>query len=247
MSSLTDLDDIPELEKKTDKINPLLFYMNIADYEEIKKDLKEIPCDQYHTNYMPYPMPHNLAREFFINHKEYTHLIVCPQDLHAKKQHYEKLIKTIKETNFDVISSVCNVERPGHRTLSHKWNICKKIPSKDRTRRYYNWVPITAKLLGIMQVEFQGFAFTAISRKVMERISIVDGEPLFRGATHKTNERFSAAPDLTFCHNCKAAGIPIYANTDIRITHYANHLPHLVGKKDATIDFIKYTPLIDAS
>jgi hypothetical protein len=218
-------------------INPLLFYMNAADYPEIQKDLKEIPCDKFITNYMPYPYPHNLARDFFLEHKEYTHLIVQPQDLHAKKEHYEKLIETVSETGYDVVSCVCNVEREGHRDFN-KWAICKKIPSLDRNQRYYNWVPKGA-VKGLVQVEFQGMVFACISRKIIESINL-NAEFCFRGTIHVSSNQFAAAPDLTFCHEMKKKGIPIYANTDIELFHYANHKPNLVGKKEASTTFIKY-------
>jgi len=182
--------------------------------------------------------PHNLAREYFLEHKEYTHLIVQPQDLHATKEHYENLIKTVQDTNYDVVSCVCNVERPGHR-LNNVWAICKKIPSRDKHKRYYNWIPQTSSKMGILRVEFQGMVFCSISRKVVQRL-MIDGEYVFKGANHANTNRFGMAPDLTFAHCCKDLGIPMYANTDIRLIHYANHKPNLVGKKISSTEFIKW-------
>ena len=215
--------------------------MNTSDYPEILNSLKEIPCDQFHVNYMPYPLPHNLAREFFLEHEEYTHLIVMPQDLHVTKQHYESLIKTVQETKYDVVSGVCNVERPMHRNY-HKWAICKKIPSLDKFKRYYNWMPETSQTLGVVQVEFSGFVFCCIARKVVNRIDLKSGTPIFKGTVHIGTGQFLAAPDLTFCHACKDAGIPIYADTDIRMRHYANHKDSLIGKKLSSTEFIRYQP-----
>jgi len=210
--------------------------MNAADYPGIQRALKEIPCDKFIVNYTPYPHPHNLAREFFLSHKEYTHLIIQPQDLLVTKEDYLSLIESVKD--YDVLSCVCNVEREGHPD-HHKWNICKKIPSKDRLKRYYNWFPETDKKLGIVQVEFQGMAFTIISRNIIERHTL-DGEWIFKGAIHSGIGQYLAAPDLTFCHCCLDLNIPIYTNTDIRLIHYSNHKPNLVGKREASTTFIKY-------
>lgn len=212
--------------------------MNTGDYPELKKDLMEIPCDKFITNYMPYPYPHNLARDYFLEHREYTHLIVQPQDLHVNKEHYAKLIETVCETEYDVVSCVCNVEREGHRDY-HKWAICKKIPSMDRNKRYYNWIPETVEKLGILQVEFQGMVFACISRKIIEKINL-EAEFVFKGTIHVSDNPYAAAPDLTFCHEMKKAGIPIYANTDIRLIHYANHKPSRVGKMLSTTEFIEW-------
>lgn len=212
--------------------------MNAANYPEIRKDLLEIPCDKFIVNYMPYPYPHNLARDYFLEHEEYTHLIVQPQDLHANKEHYAKLIETVKETGHDVVSCVCNVEREGHPNY-HKWAICKKIPDLDKSKRYYNWVPETKEKIGLMQVEFQGMVFACISRKVIQR-QMIDGEWIFKGTIHNDSNPFGAAPDLTFCHCCKKLGIPIYANTDIRLIHYANHKPNKVGKSLSSTELITW-------
>jgi len=213
--------------------------MRAADYPEIEKDLMKIPADKFITNYMPYPHPHNLAYAFFVQHKEYTHLIVQPQDLHATKEDFTSLIKTVKDTGYDIVSCVCNVEREGHPAF-HKWAICKEIPNIDKNKRYYKWVPESKKKLGLMQVEFQGMVFCCISRRIVEKIDLKTGTPFFKGTIHKGTGDFLAAPDLTFCHCCKNAGVPIWANTDIRLKHYSNHKPHLVGIKEASTKFIQF-------
>ena len=222
-------------------MKPLLFYMRASNYPEIERDLRDIPCDKFYTNYMHYPFPHNLARDFFLAHEEYTHLIVQPQDLHATKADYEKLIETVEKTGYDVVSCVCNVEREGHPNYD-KWAICKKIPSRDGNKRYYNWVPQTSAKMGILSVEFQGMVFCCIARKVVER-KMIDGEYVFKGAIHASTNPYAMAPDLTFCHCCKELGIPIYANTDIRLKHYANHKPSLVGKRLSSTQHVKYRGL----
>jgi len=218
-------------------MKPLLFYMNASNYAQILEDLHNIPCDKFIVNYTPYPHPHNLARDFFLAHPQYTHLIVQPQDLHVKKEHYEKLIETVEKTGHDVVSCVCNVEREGH-PHHNMWAICKKIPSKDKQRRKYNWVPATDEKLGLMEVEFQGMVFTCISRRVIER-KMIDGEWAFKGTVHVGNDRFLAAPDLTFAHCCRELAIKQYADTDIRLVHYANHKPSLVNKNLSSTEYIQ--------
>ena len=217
-------------------IKPLLFYMRAADYPEIEQELKKIPCDKFITNYMPYPFPHDLAREFFLEHTEYDYLIVQPQDLLFTKSDFEKLMLELNKNDFDVLSCVCNVERMGHPN-HFKMAICKKIPSLDRLRRVYNWIPNGD--LGIIEIEFQGMVCAAIHRRIIQRKTI-DGEWFFKGTVHKGTGQFLAAPDLTFAHVCKNNGIKQYADTRIKLIHYANHKPNLVGIKEASTTFIKF-------
>lgn len=215
-------------------INPLLFYMQAADYPDILEELDKIPCDKLIIKYMPYPWPHNLARDFFIEHEEYTHLIVMPQDILVKKEHFEALKADIEKYHYPVLSGVCNVEREGHRNFN-MWNICKICPSKFRNERIYRWVPACAEKIGIMRVGFQGMAFTWIQRNILQRVNL-DGEFIFKGCIHRDG---SPAPDLNFSLNCLKLGIIQYANTDVRMFHYANHMPSLVGKKPHEKIFIK--------
>ena len=213
--------------------------MNTSNYDTILKKLKKLPVDQFHVNFMAYPFPHNLAREFFLEHEEYTHLIVCPQDLEPPTlQEYEELIQTVKDTNHDVISCVCNVEREGHPNHS-KWAITKELPSKDKHKRYYHWVPQSMKKIGLMKVKFQGLVFCVISRRIIQRRTI-DGEWFFKGTIFPSTGRFDCPPDLTFSHVCHDNDIEQWAHTDIRLIHHVNHKPSMIGKIPSSTNFIRY-------
>lgn len=215
--------------------------MNVSNYSDILKELDRIPCDKFIVNFMNYPLPHNLAREFFMSFdgKDYTHLIVQAHDVLATKEVYAALIKTLELTNYDVIAVPCNVEREGHRNYN-MLNICKILPSLDKTKRRYNWIPKGIK--GIIKVEFQGNAFTIISRKIIESIILPSAEYVFKGTDHKTNSPYAAAPDLTFCTCLKIKDIPIYADCDLFVKHYANHKPALIGKKPGSTKILYYDP-----
>lgn len=215
-------------------IKPLLFYMQAANYPDIIEELNKIPCDKFITRYYAYPHPHNLAKKFFLEHEEYTHLIVHPQDLLVKKENFDKLIKEVEKNDYPVLSGVCNIEA-GNNHNAHKWGICKECPSRDFSKRFYNFIPITDEKMGIMRVGFQGMVFCCIKRNIIER-TLINGEPVFEGRVHCHG---NAPPDLNFCLNCKELGIPIHADLDNRMYHYANHLPNLVNKLPASTIFLK--------
>jgi len=215
--------------------------MNTSDYPEIKKELKKIPCDKFFVNYMNYPLPHELARRFFLDREEYTHLIIQAHDVKATVKNYNQLIEEIKRNDFDILAAVCNVERPGNPKF-YSMNICAKLPTLDKTKRYYQWIPFGA-VHGLIKVEFQGNAFTIISRRIIQRTDL-DGQFIFKGSIHRDNLRFSASPDLTMCHVCKKLGISIIADTENKTKHYANHKPNKIGKYDAYAEFIPYNSLI---
>lgn len=219
----------------TETIKPLIFYMRAANYPDIIKELDQIPCDKFIVNYMPYPFPHDMARQVFLEHDEYTHLIVMPQDLKVTKEDFDNLMLDIKKYDYPVISCVCNVEEKGHRNFG-RWAICAECPSKDYSQRRHNWIPAYPEKFGIIQVGFTGFVFCAIKKHVILRMNSRTGEHIFKGCIHTDG---SPSPDLNFCLNCKELGIPIHADTDIRLYHYANHKELLVGKKNPSTILLK--------
>jgi len=216
-------------------IRPLLIYFKAAIYPDILNELKKIPCDKLILEYYPYPHPHNIARDFFLEHTEYTHLIIHPQDLLVTKEDYLHLKLFVECLDCPVLSGVCNVERPPHR-LSGVMNCCIKCPNPDPNKRKYNWIPFPSmpESLGIIQVGFMGFAFTFIKRNVIER-RLIDGEFIFKGCDGK-----EIYPDLNFCSNCNDLDIKIMVDTDVRLIHYANHKPSLIGKQSCKQLFIPF-------
>jgi len=119
---------------------------------------------------------------------------------------------------------------PPHR-LSGVMNCCIKSPNKNKTFRRYDWIPFGD--LGIIKVAFMGMTFPFIKRNVLSRTKI-DGTPIFQG---KLGDIY---PDLNFCINCCDLDIPIRVDTSVRMVHYANHRPSLVGVKNCKQVFIRY-------
>ena len=216
-------------------IKPLLVYLKTGIYPDILNELTKIPCDKLILEYYPYPHPHNIARDFFLSHEEYTHLIIQPPDLLVHVEHYIHLLTDIKRFDYPVLCGVCNVDRKGT-DYFYYWNICKKCPDRNYLKRRYDYFPKCKNSLGIVEVGFMGMSFPFIRRDIIERHTI-EGEWIFEGSIHRNN---GIAPDLLFCNNCKDIGVKIMADTDVRMLHYANHIPSLVGKLSCKQVFIRY-------
>jgi len=211
-------------------IKPLLVYFKAAIYPHILNELEKIPCDKLILEYYPYPHPHNIARDFFLEHEEYTHLIIQPQDLLVTEEDYHKLFWDVYRHDYPVIGGVCNVERVGLK--AGLMNCCIKCPNRNRNYRKYDWIPFGD--LGIIKVGFMGMTFPFIKRSVLER-HLIEGDFIFKGCDGK-----EIYPDLNFCNGCKELDIPIHVDTDVKMIHYANHKPNLVGKQSCKQLFIRY-------
>jgi len=214
------------------KINPLLVYFQAGDYPDILEEIDKMPCDKLILKYMPYPRPHDYSREFLEQHEEYTHLIIHPQDLLVKREHFDKLVEDLEKYDFPTLAGVCNVGVKG--SLAHVWAVCMELPTLAKDHRHYNWCP-RMKNVGIMKVKFEGNMFNFIRRDLALR-RMIDGEFVYRGTD---NSNGKASPDLTFCHNCDKLGIPVRVDTDVIMFHKGTHEKIKVGKVMPEVYYIK--------
>ena len=74
------------------KINPLLCCPSPRDIREVYEALRETGYDRLYAKYYPEKTAYNLLRDYFLDHTEYTHLVICPDDLIIKKEHIDSLV-----------------------------------------------------------------------------------------------------------------------------------------------------------
>ena len=216
-------------------INPLYVYLQPKIIPHVLEPLKEIPCDKLYIRYYPYPEPHRIARKFFLEHPEYTHLIIHPNDIIITKADYLKLLDDLQRYPFlEVISGVMNVDLEDNKD---HLAACFNLPLLNYNDRRYYWIP-REHVKGIQRVRHVGFSLTAISRKVIEELKDENGRPGFDGVDPKTESIDGA--DVWFSNCCYHAGIPIYIDCDIFLVHERYVGEMQVGKKEPHIEFIPY-------
>lgn len=221
------------------KINPLLVYWHAVDLPQVTDGLKTIPCDQLHVSYFKYPYPHIIAEDFFKAHKEYTHLILVPNDLICTKEHYDMLLKYIKEFDYEVLCGVCNVDTEKYKD---KLNITSELPviGPYYSRRYY-WISKNKYPSMILKVPFAGFPMMWVRRDVLDKTRINWLSPQLKGNNKAIWEQTGGySNDLAFCHNLKHLGIPIHCYTGCNMLHLRYQGHSQIGKKPPIVKLIKY-------
>lgn len=216
-------------------INPLICYLRPKDIPQVLDELEKIPCDKLYINYYPYPYPHRIARDYFLAHPEYTHLVMCTNDLVVTHKDYEGMLRNIvNHPMIDVWCGVCNVDTTEE---CDYWNICFDLPVLKWPRQY-NWIHKNSGLKGyVIRVPFAGFPFMWIQRKVMEKMCL-NGEdrPGFDGTDLFGKDGYAA--DLWFCHSLWDWHVPIYCDTNIDMLHLRFFGDMQVGKKEPFVEFI---------
>ena len=183
-----------------------------------------------------------ILTDFFLNKplgKQFTHLVISPDDLVVKREHYEALVKTLETEDYPVFSGVCNTDCAHPTTL----NICiKEVPNIIRKYRRHFWVDAN-KLPPepIIQVKFAGMPFLFMRRDIVEQIPLQGDTPYDPHRKHIEPMSFDAA----FCWECHQRDIPIHVDTRVKMLHLRNmELGTITGKQVDDIRVRKDKPRV---
>jgi len=200
-----------------------------SNIENVEMWNDKLPCDNYVVRYLPEYRAYKEMRRYFLEHTEYTHMILATDDIVVRPEHLKKLIKDLEKYDFPVLSGMMNVDQNDTKTV----NLSYRIATKARSFRTYYWIHRKDLPDGIFQVEFSGFPLMAIKREIVERFPF-DADRIFEGKAAE----MGASLDLVFCWKCKEANIPIYADTRIDMKHLRASGRMRIHAKPPTMNFI---------
>lgn len=118
------------------------------DIPEFIEATVKIDDDKLWVKYYDEYTAYKYIRQFFLKHKEYTHLCLLPDDLIVRVEQYEKLKEQVHLCSYPVFSGVFNSDYLNQDFLTH--------------------YPVDGN--NIKQVEAEGFGCCFICREVVENI-----------------------------------------------------------------------------
>jgi len=209
---------------------------NIPDVEALNR-ANEKECDVLYVRYAFEFDAYQFARDYFLDHKEYTHLVIATDDIIVKPEHIRQLKKDLKMHPFPVIGGMMNVDQQEYNDQWGNLNICQTLGLQDRKLRSYDWYKRnTLPVEDIFQVKFNGFALLAIRRDVIELFPF-NTDSVFKG----TGVNFGASLDFVFCWYCHEhrwvengedkMSIPIYVDQRIDMQHLRISGTHQAGER----------------
>ena len=202
------------------KIRPLLCSPSPRDHKNVYEALKLTGYPRLYAKYYPEKTGYNLMRQWFLDHEEYTHFVVCPDDLIIEKEHIDVLIKDLEENEYPTLSGVCNVDMGDNKD---KLNITENLPHPARMVperkqigwRFYSWVPKNTRFENpIIRVPFSGFAAMFISRDVLKRYRFTDD-----AKQNGTPDLITGAVDVMFSNVCAIENVAQMVDTRVRMKH----------------------------
>ena len=237
------------------KVNPLLVTASIRNFEPHNWWREQIDfCDRLLLKNYWHMDLHPIARNFFLEHPEYTHYVVLAEDVIVTPDMVGLLIDDIENNDFPVIAGILNVDFT-HDTASISFRDLRKIVVRSReVYKHPSFKPIVLKQYGFpfFEVKFQGNALVSYRRDVFKKLSFKPYryvKDAVRLNYFGCDKPFGIMFDLQQCLDLLNLGIPIIVDVRLMVMHFAfghsvinfAHLPRRVTlfKKDGTEEIIR--------
>lgn len=172
-----------------------------------------LPCDIFVVKYKPEYDAYFDIREFFLGHKEYTHLAIACDDIVVKPNHVRRLVKDLELFDYEILSGIMNVEQDDLEII----NITpiENQPSPRHEERVYKWLTKTqVQGKGIFECGFSGFPFMVIRRDVVMEIPF-DAD----GGANGMDKTCGGSLDVMFCKAAHDKGYKIMVDPDVNMFH----------------------------
>ena len=205
----------------TKKINPLLFSPSPREITRVYEALKNTGYDRLYSKYFPEEPAYNLGLDFFLAKEEYTHFVICPDDLVVGKKHIDALIADLVENDYPILAGVCNVNKTDKKDLL---NITLNLPHPTRNNpkrniigwRYMAWVSADYDYGDepIQSFPFSGFAAQFISREIMKKIQFADD-----GKFNQESDVYRSSLDVMFSNAMALIKVPQRVDLRVKMEH----------------------------
>jgi hypothetical protein len=199
--------DLKDMQAK--EIRPLICSPSPRDIPEVRVAWDTLPCDKFLVKYQDEKTAYKLLRDFFLEHNEYTHMVICPDDLIVTKEVFKILSDDQTVFNYPVLAGICNLSWQQMDTYS----CCRKVSGfQFLTEKELTEMRVRSNDPQlILHMGHEAFACSWMRRDVVEKIPL---EGMNEG--HHFDWAFSIA--------CRKYGVMIHVDTSARMLHLKNRL-----------------------
>jgi hypothetical protein len=195
--------------------------------------------DKLLVKYYNHEEAYQIVRKFFLEHNEYTHLLIYAEDVLATPDVVKLLIMDARLLNYHVVTGWCNFD------FKRNWiAITDKDLSKTKVTiaEQYSFLKPTDMLFynsPFLEVTFTGMPLTLIRRDVVEKVTFKPysyTHDNLLGTYMKRGFMF----DLQFCLECRRLGIPIILDKRVFTVHFGDTRRFInLANKKREVEFIK--------
>jgi len=216
------------------KVKPLLVILSPRDIPWLEEQTNKIDyVDKLWIKYYTEEEADKIATEYFLNHPEYTHIIINADDAKQEYNHIAMLVADYKKYGFPIITGCCCQNKINNRDLHLNLTLNQVISSLNDKPVYLHLSNEMRFLNGIIRVWFQGNATPLIERDIFIKLGGL--KPITKWQT-----------DLRFSYMAWKEKIPQFVDLRCYMEHFRYPLSHgkyrlLVGEKKPYVKLIKAT------
>lgn len=154
------------------QFNPLIFVPSIRTIPQVWAALDKIKYDKFIVKNHKETTAYQLGHNFFLKHDEYSHIVICPDDLLINLDSFNILCDAVKEHGYNNIAGVAEVDQINVNECDFVY-CCIPIGAdwhdwyrKIKTRNRHIILPKS-----IFQAGFTGYACQFIDRELANKLS----------------------------------------------------------------------------
>lgn len=179
------------------------------DFTLVEKHQKHLQIDKIIPRYYREDVAYKLIRDYFLKHKQYTHLVIACSDIVVNQNHIWQLERDLQDHDYPVITGIMNICLE----FLNVYNITSNVVHPQMPE--FNWyVEDTLPKENIFRVNWSGFPLMCIRRDIVERF---DFEPI--NLYLKDKNLLYGSLDVVLCFKFFKENIPIYADKRIKLLH----------------------------
>lgn len=161
------------------RINPLIFIPSPRDIPSVKRLWHKIPYDKFIVKYKTQIEAYLEVKQYFMtHHTEYTHIVLCPDDLEIQVDTIHRLLNGMAiNPTYETISGICNIDESQPDVYDIQPLGCDYTRDKPLTTKGAFYEKSTLpKDIQYLEVGHGGSACRIITRNLFSKLS-------FTGAT----------------------------------------------------------------
>lgn len=168
--------------------------------------MNKLPYDKLYAKYFAEPDAYKELTQYFLEHKDYTHMCIIPDDLIVDRVGFEILMLDLQEHDYPALEGICNLS-------FHQTDKFACGPTISGGPSFFSEQSLKLEIekqhSEIIQVQSESFCCLFIRRDMLEKYPhLIKGMP---------NTSF----DWGFSTTCFMEGIPMRVDTRARFLHLA--------------------------
>ena len=186
-------------------MHPLIFIPKVRNIKKVVSSWDHLPYDILVVENIREVEAYHFARNYFLLRKEYTHLVICPDDLIIDHDAFESLKRNVEEYGLSNLSGIANRQQdfPDEYCTQDITKVDYNYVNGASTP-YYNKEDIPSE---IFSAGFTGFCCQWISRELMSKVT-------FNGSSSHNN-----CLDWQFAREVYALNIPLLVSPTSLFRH----------------------------